>query len=126
MVLSIVFFYLALLSFCLRVSWFTSLHSNEHRPDGKPASEMHLIDQHMLRENLLLAHRLRQFTQAVQHWTIRQTAPETGSNQQAVQHCFMLSPSGCAALLNQWWLTQSIQAAIHSALQLEQRQTWFP
>ena len=73
---------LALLSFfCLRVSWFTSLHSNEHRPDGKPASEMDLIDQHMLRENLLLAHRLRQFTQAVQHWTIRQTAPETGSNQ---------------------------------------------
>ena len=50
---------------------------------------MHLIDQHMLRENLLLAHRLRQFTQAVQHWTMRQTAPETGSNQQAVQHCFM-------------------------------------
>ena len=29
----------------------------------------------------------RQFTQAVQHWTMRQTATETGTNQQAVQHC---------------------------------------
>ena len=87
---------------------------------------MHLIDQHTLRENLLWAHRQRQFTQAVQHWTMRQTAPETGSNQQAVQHCFMLSPLVCSALLSQWWLTQTIQAAIHSALQLEQPQIWFP
>ena len=61
-----------------------------------------------------------------QHWTMRQTATETGSNQQAVQRCFMLSPSGCSTLLGQFWVTQSIQAAIHSAVQLEQPQTWFP
>ena len=50
---------------------------------------------------------------------MRPTATESGSNQQAVQHCFMLSPSGCSALPGQCWVTQSIQAAIHSALQLE-------
>ena len=31
----------------------------------------------------------RQFTQAVQHRTMLQTATETGSNEQAVQHCFL-------------------------------------
>ena len=32
----------------------------------------------------------------------------------------------CSELLGQWWVTQSVQAAIHNALQLEQPEPWFP